>query len=281
MKRALALLLSVIMILSLFGCGKADGAPDAENNVPADGGEMSSSTSEKSDDTQAAPTEASSTQETVSTTSTTTSTTVPTSKKVQSSDTGSSNSAPSKKPAVITTTKAPDPKDYGTKTIVDGAKYTFNVGDTITLVIPDTDRYEHYGVSWYGSGAVRKYSSYNSPQCKITATSAGTSDVGAYVYATTKGGVDVEYNYEVTITVKGSTQSSSNGSGSSGGSTGGSYYPTPPASDHCTHCGNKGTIDCMACIDGWITTSFMDVTQTKPCNSYGCMGGRKDCPFCR
>ena len=186
---------------------------------------------------------------------------------------------PTKNPVLNTDSpsKPVEPKDYGKKTIVNGTTYNFNVGDKIVLVVPNIDEYEYYGVSWYGAGAVSQYYNYNSPESAITAVKAGETKIGVYINGK-RNGEQEELNYEVTFKV---VDPSANSSGDSSGGSSGGYYPViPTTAGRCNYCNNIRTVDCGACVDGWITTHFMDVTERKQCDRRGCVGGRIDCSHC-
>ena len=78
----------------------------------------------------------------------------------------------------------------------------------------------------------------------------------------------------------------------SGGSSGGSSNIGSSGSGKCRHCQGNGYKDCPNCVDGYYTAKIVTPnyagsnnhhgTQTvkRPCVSYNCRGGRKDCPFC-
>lgn len=172
------------------------------------------------------------------------------------------------------------PKDHGTYYVSDGATYTLNVGDTITLKCKDAEGGSDCDIRWtvnsYLFSARGAYD--NSEECTLKATNPGSGAVNLVVNVGEVGNKEIK-QYKVNFTVKGETTTKAASGGSSGGSYAGSYGGSYD-SDYCGSCGNTGRLDCGACVGGFITTTFMGVTETRPCGVSSCVGGTRDCPYC-
>lgn len=264
MKKFVALFMALIMCFSLFGCDSSDSNSKKTTRWSREEAEDSyddNNDDDYYDDFYDDDYYDDDTDDDYVTTTTT--------KKNTNSNTGSSSTTP---------------KNHGTHYAADGDSYILNVGDTIVLKCKEVENTNHYDTRWTVSHLFSADGAYdNSRACTLKAIKPGSGTVYLTVSVGETGKRKItQHKINFTVTGEAPTRAPSGGSSgsSSGGSYGGSYGSSYGGSDYCAHCGNTGRLDCGACIGGYITTSAMGITETRPCGVSSCQGGTRDCPYC-
>ena len=184
----------------------------------------------------------------------------------------------------------------GTKTIVNGSEYTFEVGEYVNFYNSHVaiGLYSAYSWSCEGEGIIVGLEKSGESSCTVTGLKVGKVTLTACLTDTSYYGLGSEYytsTYEDKITIN-IVPATEKGSYSGGGYSGGGYSGggfSGSTGSGCSKCGYTGEIDCKTCkgTGKWTSSGSTpnytagaggSYSDSKPCQF--CNKGKRDCPYC-